>query len=68
MLEVEDVEDVVCRVDDMETRDYSQSLVRRGWGEGRAYKGTGVEMIEGHCPSLQAAQGCGDTRSPRVEC
>ena len=50
MLEVEDVEDDACRVDDMETTNRSQFLVRRGWSGGRGYKGTRVEMIEGHCP------------------
>ncbi len=32
VLEMEDVEDVACTVDDMEARDRSQSLVQRGWG------------------------------------
>jgi hypothetical protein len=35
MLEVEDVEDVACTVDDMEATDHSQYLVQRGWSEGR---------------------------------
>ena len=39
MLEVEDVEDVACTVDDMEVRDRSGSLVWRGWSEGMGYKG-----------------------------
>jgi hypothetical protein len=37
MLEVEDDddEDVACTVDDMEATDRLQSLVQRGWSEGR---------------------------------
>jgi hypothetical protein len=31
MLEVEDVEDVACIVDDVEATDRSQSLVQGGW-------------------------------------
>jgi hypothetical protein len=51
MLEVEDVEDVACIVDEMEATDpsRSRSLVQRGWCEGRGGKGTGTraEMMEG---------------------
>ena len=35
MLEVEDVENVACTVDDMEATDSSKSLVQRGLSEGR---------------------------------
>jgi hypothetical protein len=35
MLEVEDVEDVACTVDDMEDTDRSRFLVQRGWRERR---------------------------------
>src|SRR6266699_3509864 len=49
MLEVEDVEDVACTVDDMEATDCSQSLVQRGWSEGKGDKGsTRDEVIEGY--------------------
>jgi hypothetical protein len=48
MLEVEDVEDVVCTVDDIEATDGSRSLVQRGKCEGRWYKGTRTEMMDGH--------------------
>ena len=34
MLEVEDVEDVACTVEDMEAMGRSRSLVQRGWREG----------------------------------
>jgi hypothetical protein len=40
--DVEDVEDVACILDDMEAMDHSQSLVQRGWSEGR-----GDEVMEG---------------------
>ena len=56
MLEVDDVEDVACRVDDMEATDHSQSLVWRGWSEGRLVQGQGYN----------AARGWGPTRVPRV--
>jgi hypothetical protein len=38
MLEVDDVDDVACTVDDMETANRSRYLVRRGLGEGRGDK------------------------------
>jgi hypothetical protein len=44
MLEVEDVEDVAWAVDDMEAMDRSQSLVRRGWSEGRVERGFRVRI------------------------
>jgi hypothetical protein len=44
ILEVEDVEDVDCTVDDMEATERSGSLVRRGWNKGRGDKGT-VESL-----------------------
>ena len=47
---MEDVEDVACTVDDIEAKDRSGSLIRRGWSEGRGDKGTTVEMMEGHRP------------------
>jgi hypothetical protein len=46
MLEVEDIEDVSCIEDDMEATDRLQSLVQRGWGEGRGDKRTRAEMTE----------------------
>ena len=46
MLEVEDVEDVACTVDDMEARDRSQSLVQRGWREeGEGGGGTRIQGL-----------------------
>jgi hypothetical protein len=51
ILEVEEVEDVACTVDDMEVRDRSQSLVQRGWSEGRVERGfrqySGSELMGG---------------------
>jgi hypothetical protein len=44
MLEVEDVEDVACIVDDMEATDRSQSLVLRKWSEGRVEQGSRVRI------------------------
>jgi hypothetical protein len=46
-LEVEDVEDVSCTVEDMEAMDLSQSFVQRRWSEGRGDKGTRAEVMEG---------------------
>jgi hypothetical protein len=53
ILEVEDVEDVACTVDDMEATDpsRSRSLVQRGKG-GKGYKG------RNDGGSVQAAKGC----------
>jgi hypothetical protein len=34
MLEVEDVEDVACTIDDMDATECSRSLVWGGWSEG----------------------------------
>jgi hypothetical protein len=42
VLEVEDVEDVACAVDDMEAMDRSWSLGQRGMSEGRGDKSTTV--------------------------
>jgi hypothetical protein len=58
MLEVEDVGDVACTVDDMEATDSSRSrsLVQRGWCEGRGGKGTRAEMMEGQCRRLKGAR------------
>jgi hypothetical protein len=58
ILEVEDVEDVACTVDDMEATDLSRSrsLVQRGWCEGRGGKGTRAEMIEGQCRRRKGAR------------
>jgi hypothetical protein len=53
---VEGVEDVACTVDDMEATDRSQTLVQRGWSEGRVEWGFRVR-IDG---SIQTAQGCED--------
>ena len=58
ILEVDDVEDVACIVDEMDAIDRSGSLAERGWSEGRGgqgYKGRKV----------QATQGCGVPRSER---
>jgi hypothetical protein len=46
MLEVEDIEDVSCTADDMEATDRLQSLVQRGWSEGRGDKRTRAEMMD----------------------
>ena len=45
MLDVEDVEDVACPVNDMEATGRSRSLVQRSWSEGRGHKGTRAEMM-----------------------
>lgn len=43
-LGVEDVEDVVCTVDDMDATNSSRSSVRRGWCEGRVERGLRVRI------------------------
>jgi hypothetical protein len=58
MLEVEDVEDVACTLDDIEATDRSRCLVQRGWCEGRGEKGQ--ESLS----SVQAVQGCGEYLAP----
>ena len=42
MLEVENVEDVACRIEDMEAMGRSRSLVQRGW---RGDKSTKTETM-----------------------
>ena len=58
MLEVEDVEDVACTVDDMKATDRSRSWFRRdGVREGVPR----AEMMEGHCPQCcTRRKGCED--------
>jgi hypothetical protein len=59
MLEVEDVEDVACTVDDIEATDRSQSLVQRGWSEEGRNEDSGSSMGVIYSDSIQTAQGCG---------
>ena len=42
MLEVEEVEDVACTVDDIESTDCLGSLVQRGWSRGTSVRGPRV--------------------------
>ena len=42
MLDVEDVEDVACTVDDIESTDCLGSLVQRGWSRGTSVRGPRV--------------------------
>ena len=46
ILEVEDVEDVACTVDDMEATDRSRSFVQWGLCEGRGHKSTRVDRMD----------------------
>ena len=45
MLEVKDVGDVACSVDDMRGTNYSGTFVQRGWSEGREDKGLGYGRL-----------------------
>jgi hypothetical protein len=61
MLEVEEVEDVACTVDDMEAMNRSLSLVQRIRGDGMREGGTRkLQRVRSHC--LVTVLGAGGAR------